>query len=67
MKFLQWTSLLSSWKGIAFSAVGLIIVTVLMQILIQFSQSKRSTPTKIVPAKPKNQGEPSGIPQDKQQ
>lgn len=66
MKFLQWTSLLSSWKGIAFSAVVLVIVTVLMQILIQFSQSERSTPAKVVPAKPKNQGEPSGIPQDKQ-
>ncbi|KAH7853362.1 hypothetical protein Vadar_001573 [Vaccinium darrowii] len=67
MKFLQWTSLLSSWKGIAFSAVVLAIVTVLMQILIQFSQSERSTPAKVVPAKPKNQGEPSGIRQDKQQ
>jgi len=67
VKFLQWTSLLSSWKGIAFSAVVLAIVTVLMQILIQFSQSERSTPAKVVPAKPKNQGEPSGIPQDKQQ
>ncbi|XP_058207667.1 1-acyl-sn-glycerol-3-phosphate acyltransferase 2 [Rhododendron vialii] len=67
LKFLQWTSLLSSWKGIAFSAVVLAIVTVLMQVLIQFSQSERSTPAKVVPAKPKNQGEPSGTPQVKPQ
>nr|XP_017222030.1 PREDICTED: 1-acyl-sn-glycerol-3-phosphate acyltransferase 2-like [Daucus carota subsp. sativus] len=42
LKFVQWSSILSSWKGLAFSAVGLGIVTVLMQILIQFSQSERS-------------------------
>ncbi|KAL1821058.1 hypothetical protein ACET3Z_015927 [Daucus carota] len=42
LKFFQWSSILSSWKGLAFSAVGLGIVTVLMQILIQFSQSERS-------------------------
>uniref|UniRef100_A0A803MA76 1-acylglycerol-3-phosphate O-acyltransferase n=1 Tax=Chenopodium quinoa TaxID=63459 RepID=A0A803MA76_CHEQI len=46
IKFLQWSSLLSTWKGIAFSAVGLGIVTILMQILIQFSQSERSTPAR---------------------
>ncbi|GFY98256.1 nuclear RNA polymerase A1 [Actinidia rufa] len=46
LRFFHWTSLLSSWKGIAFSAIGLAIVTVLMQILIQFSQSERSTPAK---------------------
>ncbi|KAE9466030.1 hypothetical protein C3L33_02061, partial [Rhododendron williamsianum] len=36
-------------------------------VLIQFSQSERSTPAKVVPAKPKNQGEPSGTPQVKPQ
>ncbi|XP_021724087.1 1-acyl-sn-glycerol-3-phosphate acyltransferase 2-like [Chenopodium quinoa] len=46
IKFLQWSSLLSTWKGIAFSAVGLGIITILMQILIQFSQSERSTPAR---------------------
>lgn len=42
LKFFQWSSLLSSWKGLTLSAVGLAVVTVLMQILIQFSQSERS-------------------------
>ena len=53
-KFLRWTSLFSSWKGIAFSVVGLAIITVLMHILIKFSQSERSTPAKVAPAKAKN-------------
>ncbi|KAE9590744.1 putative 1-acylglycerol-3-phosphate O-acyltransferase [Lupinus albus] len=51
IKFLQWSSLLSSWKGVAFSSFGLAIVTALMHILIRFSQSERSTPAKVVPAK----------------
>ncbi|KAG4982611.1 hypothetical protein JHK87_027360 [Glycine soja] len=54
VKFLQWSSLLSSWKGVAFSAFGLGVVTLLMHILIMFSQSERSTPTKVAPAKSKN-------------
>ncbi|KAH7557299.1 hypothetical protein ACOSP7_026902 [Xanthoceras sorbifolium] len=66
LKFLQWSSLLSSWKGIAFSAFGLGIVTVLMHILILFSQSERSTPAKVAPAKPKNNGEASERSEDKQ-
>nr|AXM43882.1 lysophosphatidic acid acyltransferase 2 [Litchi chinensis] len=66
LKFLQWSSLLSSWKGIAFSTLGLGVVTVLMHILILFSQSERSTPAKVAPAKPKNNGEPSMRSQDKQ-
>ncbi|KAK3035170.1 hypothetical protein RJ639_032843, partial [Escallonia herrerae] len=67
LKFFQWSSLLSSWKGITFSAVGLAVVTILMQILIQFSQSERSTPAKVVPSKTKNGGEPSRTGQDKHQ
>ncbi|XP_022744048.1 1-acyl-sn-glycerol-3-phosphate acyltransferase 2-like isoform X1 [Durio zibethinus] len=67
LKFLQWSSLLSSWKGIALSAFGLAIVTILMQILILFSQSERSTPAKIAPAKPKNGGESSEARRDKLQ
>lgn len=59
LKFLQWSSLLSSWKGISFTAIGLAIVTVLMHILIKFSQSERSTPAKVAPVKPKNGGESS--------
>ncbi|XP_041028549.1 1-acyl-sn-glycerol-3-phosphate acyltransferase 2 [Juglans microcarpa x Juglans regia] len=54
LKFLQWSSLLYSWKGIALLAFGLAFVTFLMHILIRFSQSERSTPSKIAPVKPKN-------------
>ncbi|XP_057999786.1 1-acyl-sn-glycerol-3-phosphate acyltransferase 2 isoform X1 [Hevea brasiliensis] len=66
LKFLQWSSLMSSWKGIAISSSALAVITVLMQILIRFSQSEHSTPAKVVPAKPKNAGEPSETGQDKQ-
>ncbi|PON91683.1 Phospholipid/glycerol acyltransferase [Trema orientale] len=67
LKFLQWSSLLSSWKGIAISAFALALVTVLMHILILFSQSERSTPAKVAPAKHKNSGESSdSARQDKQ-
>lgn len=59
LKFLRWSSLLSSRKGIAFSAVGLALVTCLMQVLIRFSQSERSTPAKVAPAKQRNGGESS--------
>ncbi|KAF7804099.1 1-acyl-sn-glycerol-3-phosphate acyltransferase 2 [Senna tora] len=57
VKFLQWSSILSSWKGVAFSAFGLLVVTILMHILIKFSQSERSTPARVTPVKPKNRGE----------
>lgn len=67
LKFLQSSSFLSSWKGIAISASGLAIVTILMQVLIRFSQSERSTPAKVVPSKHKNGGEPSEARPDKQQ
>ncbi|KAL8147264.1 hypothetical protein AgCh_004839 [Apium graveolens] len=50
LKLFQWFSILSSWKGLTFSAVSLGIITVLMQILIQFSQSERSN--RSVPSKP---------------
>ncbi|XP_020212123.1 1-acyl-sn-glycerol-3-phosphate acyltransferase 2 isoform X1 [Cajanus cajan] len=67
VKFLQWSSLLSSWKGVAFSAFGLAVVTALMHILIQFSQSERSNPSKIAPAKSKYKGEQLEAKNDKQQ
>ncbi|XP_044468179.1 1-acyl-sn-glycerol-3-phosphate acyltransferase 2-like isoform X1 [Mangifera indica] len=67
LKFLQWSSLLSSWRGIAVSAFCLAVVTVLMHILILFSQSERSTPTKVAPAKPKKVSEAAESRQDKQQ
>lgn len=67
LKFLQWSSLLSSRKGIAFSAFGLALITGLMQVLIRFSQSERSTPAKVAPAKQRNGGESSeAARQDKQ-
>lgn len=44
LKFFQWSSLLSSRTGIAVSGISLAVVTVLMQILIRFSQSDRSAP-----------------------
>ncbi|XP_021831482.1 1-acyl-sn-glycerol-3-phosphate acyltransferase 2 [Prunus avium] len=66
LKFLYWSSLLSSWKGIAFSALGLGVVTVLMQILIRFSQSERSTPAPVAPANNNNKGESSGKPEKQQ-
>ncbi|KAK4755416.1 hypothetical protein SAY87_009173 [Trapa incisa] len=59
LNYLPWSSFLSSWKGIAFSGIALAIVTLLMHILILFSQSERSTPAKVAPAKPKNEGESS--------
>ncbi|KAJ7972243.1 1-acyl-sn-glycerol-3-phosphate acyltransferase [Quillaja saponaria] len=57
LKFLHWSSLLSSWKGLAISAFGLAIVTILMHILILFSQSERSTPANVSRAKPRSGGE----------
>jgi len=67
VKFLQWSSLLSSWKGVALSAFGLAVVTALMQIMIQFSQSERSNPSKIAPAQSKNKGGQLEARNDKQQ
>ncbi|KAG5252859.1 1-acyl-sn-glycerol-3-phosphate acyltransferase [Salix suchowensis] len=67
LKFLQWSSLLSSRRGIAFTVSGLAVITVLMHTLIRFSQSERSTPAKVAPAKTKNGGKPSETGDDKQQ
>ncbi|KAJ6921916.1 1-acyl-sn-glycerol-3-phosphate acyltransferase 2 [Populus alba x Populus x berolinensis] len=53
LKFLQRSSLLSSRKGIAFAVSSLAVVTLLMYILIRFSQSDRSTTAKVAAAKPK--------------
>nr|XP_043610714.1 1-acyl-sn-glycerol-3-phosphate acyltransferase 2 [Erigeron canadensis] len=59
-KFLQWSNLLSSWKGLTFTAIGLAVVTISMQILIQFSQAERSTPAKVAPTRSTN-----GVEQEK--
>lgn len=67
VKFLQWSSLLSSRKGVAFSTLGLAVVTGLMHILILFTQAERSNPAKVAPAKPKNKEEQPEATSDKQQ
>ncbi|TMX04582.1 hypothetical protein EJD97_007265 [Solanum chilense] len=60
IKFLQATALLSSWKGVAISAALMAIITVLMQILINFSKSERSTAAKVAPAKEKTVNQARG-------
>ncbi|KAG9134746.1 hypothetical protein Leryth_001056 [Lithospermum erythrorhizon] len=67
IRFLQRSMLLSSWKGRVFSMVGLGVITCLMHILIQFSQSERSTPAKVAPRKPRSEDDPSSSTDDKQQ
>ncbi|GAB4851587.1 1-acyl-sn-glycerol-3-phosphate acyltransferase 2 [Ancistrocladus abbreviatus] len=66
LKFLQWSSLLSSWKGIAALVISLAGIMFLMHILILFSQSERSTPAKVAPSKKKNTGETLVMKQEKQ-
>ncbi|KAF4381915.1 hypothetical protein F8388_000609 [Cannabis sativa] len=44
VKLIQWSSLLSSWQGITYFGAFLVLVTFTMQILIQSSESERSTP-----------------------
>ncbi|KAJ6912765.1 1-acyl-sn-glycerol-3-phosphate acyltransferase 2 [Populus alba x Populus x berolinensis] len=65
LKFLQRSSLLSSRKGIAFAVSSLAVVTLLMYILIRFSQSDHSTTAKVAAAKPKCEGKPSETGDDK--
>ncbi|XP_043692583.1 1-acyl-sn-glycerol-3-phosphate acyltransferase 2-like [Telopea speciosissima] len=67
VKFIIWSSLLSSWKGIAFSVAGVALVTILMYILIRFSQAERSTRAKVAPARPMNGNTPSEASREKQQ
>ncbi|KAK7272042.1 hypothetical protein RJT34_28396 [Clitoria ternatea] len=43
-KFFKWTSLLASWEGIAFTVLFMVLVTVIMEIIIQSSQSEHSKP-----------------------
>ncbi|XP_019154454.1 PREDICTED: 1-acyl-sn-glycerol-3-phosphate acyltransferase 2-like isoform X1 [Ipomoea nil] len=54
IKLFQSSPLLSSWKGITVSATLLAVITILMQILINFTQLERSTPAKVAPAKRQN-------------
>ncbi|KAE8734394.1 1-acyl-sn-glycerol-3-phosphate acyltransferase 2 [Hibiscus syriacus] len=66
LRFLRLSSLFSSWKGIALSAIGLAVITVLMQIMIRFSQSERSTTARAAAGKLK-EGESSVARREKQQ
>ncbi|XP_074308436.1 1-acyl-sn-glycerol-3-phosphate acyltransferase 2 [Silene latifolia] len=67
VRFLRWSSLLSSWKGLTFSAVALGIITVVMHVLISFSQAERSSHAKVAPVKHKNVADSASLKQDKQQ
>ncbi|KAL9252046.1 1-acyl-sn-glycerol-3-phosphate acyltransferase 2-like protein [Drosera capensis] len=59
IKFLQWSSLLSTWKGIAILFATLAATVLSMQSLIRYSQSELSTTAMIAPAKQKNAGQTS--------
>ncbi|XP_057770313.1 1-acyl-sn-glycerol-3-phosphate acyltransferase 2-like [Salvia miltiorrhiza] len=50
-KVFQRSSIFSSRKGLAFFAVCLSVVIILMQILIQFSKAEKSTPARIAPTR----------------
>ncbi|KAG5242696.1 acyl-CoA:1-acylglycerol-3-phosphate acyltransferase family protein [Salix suchowensis] len=65
LKFLQRSSFLSSRKGIAFAVSSLAVVTLLMHILIRFSQSECSTTAKVAAAKSKHKGKRSETGDDK--
>ncbi|XP_058072298.1 1-acyl-sn-glycerol-3-phosphate acyltransferase PLS1-like isoform X2 [Magnolia sinica] len=58
-KFFTWSALLSTWKGLAFSISGLLLVMIVMHVLILFSQSERSTSAKAAPSRSKSRGAPS--------
>ncbi|XP_074571574.1 1-acyl-sn-glycerol-3-phosphate acyltransferase PLS1-like [Curcuma longa] len=45
-RFFKWTELLSTWKGVAVTATGLLLVTIIMHIFVRFSQSERSASAK---------------------
>ncbi|KAL9260504.1 1-acyl-sn-glycerol-3-phosphate acyltransferase 2-like protein [Drosera capensis] len=53
--FLLWTSLFSTWQGIALTAAFLVLVLILMHIFILFSQSEPSAPGLIIPDDPVKQ------------
>ncbi|ONK64644.1 uncharacterized protein A4U43_C07F28330 [Asparagus officinalis] len=61
IRFLKWSSLLSSWKGATIASLGLLLVTSVMHFFILFTQSERSsTPAKVVPSRFKKD-ENSGV------
>jgi lysophosphatidic acid acyltransferase / lysophosphatidylinositol acyltransferase len=42
----KWAQLLSTWKGIGFTASGMVLVTGVMHMFIVFSQAERSSSAK---------------------
>ncbi|XP_057451691.1 1-acyl-sn-glycerol-3-phosphate acyltransferase 3-like [Lotus japonicus] len=46
-KFFQWSLLLSSWQGILFTVLFLLLVAFIMEILIHSSEAERSKPTNL--------------------
>lgn len=44
VEFFLWSALLTSWEGVMIVVAALVLVTLAMQILIQSSESERSTP-----------------------
>ncbi|KAL9256154.1 1-acyl-sn-glycerol-3-phosphate acyltransferase 2-like protein, partial [Drosera capensis] len=66
IKFLQWSSLLSSWKGITALVASLTIGVFGMQTLIKSSQAERSTSAKMAALKQKKTAETSETKQEKQ-
>ncbi|ONK59895.1 uncharacterized protein A4U43_C08F12060 [Asparagus officinalis] len=52
-RFLKWTSLLSTWKGVGFAALGLLLVTLVMHVFILYSQAERSTTARAARARTK--------------
>ncbi|KAL5082558.1 hypothetical protein RYX36_010979 [Vicia faba] len=42
VKFFQWSRLLSTWKGIVFTVLFMVVVTVVMEVLIHATQAERS-------------------------
>jgi lysophosphatidic acid acyltransferase/lysophosphatidylinositol acyltransferase len=46
VKLFLWTQLLSTWKGVGFTGLGLALVTAVMHVFIMFSQSERSSSAK---------------------
>ncbi|XP_030453619.1 1-acyl-sn-glycerol-3-phosphate acyltransferase 2 [Syzygium oleosum] len=52
VEFFLWSSLLTSWEGIVIVVAALVLVTLAMQILIQSSESNRSTPVEALQQDP---------------
>jgi len=53
-RFFRWTSLLSTWKGVGFATLGLLLVTLLMNVFILYSQAEHSATAKAARARRKN-------------